>query len=313
MDTEEAEKICTEAVRIITNPCSGEDLSRAAKLFSSAADAGYSQGMFGLAEMKLQGIGMERDVNSAVELYQKAADLGNVSAMFRLGQVSSIEFHDDVKAFGWYSKCAEAGFSPAYPALGDCYYDGVGTKIDAAKAIELYQKGVESGDPTSCLRMGCIYSEGTEVPKDQEKADLMFLLAAKAGIPEAQFLIATGAYEGRIPGGKELAAEWFSRCADVIPTACFNLATMYINGDGVAKDTPKAFGMFKKLAETGDADAMFQTGKMLLAGEGVKQDPQCGFEYICKAAEAGNADAAMVVESLHRRQNRQFIKIDGTE
>lgn len=313
MDSKEAERICTEALRILTTSCSGEDLARVAEMFSSVADAGYSEGMFGLAVMKHNAIGMERDAEGSMELFHRAAELGNVSAMFTLGQICSNELRDEKEAFRWYSKCVESGLPQAYPVLGDCYYDGLGTAVDTAKAIELYIKGAESGDPMSSFRLGCVYSEGSEVPKDQEKADRMFLQAANAGIPEAQFIIATGAYEGRIPGGKPLAAEWFARCADKIPIACFNLASMYCSGDGIEKDLSKAFGMFKRLADSGDPDAMFQTGKMLLSGEGVTQDSDRGFGYICKAADAGNADAAMVVESVHRRQNRQFIKIDGTE
>ncbi len=282
-------------------------------MLSNVADAGYSEGVFGLAEMKYHGIGADRDIDGALSLYQQATDMGNVSAMFRLGQIQSCEFHDETKAFEWYSKCADAGFVPAYSVLGDRYYDGIGTAVDTAKAIELFRKGVDAGDPMSFLRMGCIYSEGVEVEKDQELADRMFLQAANVGIPEAQFLIATGAYEGRIPGGKTLAAEWFRRCADIIPTACFNLASMYCSGDGVEKDIPKAYGMFRKLADSGDPDAMFQTGKMLLSGEGVDQDADLGFDYICKAAESGCADAIMVVESIHRKQNRQLIRIDGAE
>lgn len=313
MDIKEAERLCTEAVRIITTSCSKEDIAKASAMLSSVADAGYSEGIFGLAEIKYHGIGAERDINGALDLYQQAADLGNVSAMFRLGQIQSCEFHNETKAFEWYSKCMDAGFIPAYSVLGDHYYDGIGTTVDTMKAIELFQKGVDAGDPMSYLRMGCIYSEGIDVKKDQEKADKMFLQAANAGIPEAQFLIATGVYEGRIPGGKALAAEWFRRCADFVPTACFNLASMYCSGDGVEKDLSKAYGMFKKLADNGDPDAMFQTGKMLLSGEGVEQDANQGFEYICKAAEAGSADAILVVESIHRKQNRQLIKIDGAE
>lgn len=313
MDVLEAERICTEAVRIIANSHSVQELAHANAMFSSVADAGYSEGMFGLAEMKYQGIGMERDVDGSIELYEKAADKGNIPAMFRLGQIYSGDRHDMKEAVGWYTKCTEHGFAPAYSPLGDLYYDGLGVESNATKAIELYRKGADAGDAWSYMRLGCIYSEGTDVQKDQEKADLMFLQAANAGIPEAQFIIATGAYEGRIPGGKSLAAEWFGRCADSVPTACFNLASMYCTGDGVERNPSKAFGMFKGLADNGDSDAMFQTGKMLLAGEGVDQDPHLGLEYVVKAADAGNVDAAMVVESIHRGQNRQLIRIDGTD
>ena len=127
------------------------------------------------------------------------------------------------------------------------------------------------------------------------------------------FRLAVLAYEGKVEGGKPLAAEWYSRCAEQIPIAKFNLATMCYTGDGIPKDAKRAFGLYVSLAESGDADAAFQVGRMYLNGDGTESDPQKGFEYIGKAARGGHPEAAMLLENIRRRQNTQIIKIDGTE
>ena len=91
MDAKEAEQLCVEAVHIITKDSTDEENRHAAELFRSVADAGYSQGMFGLAELYMAGKGVERDTAKAVELYRQAADKDNIPALFRLGDLYSTE------------------------------------------------------------------------------------------------------------------------------------------------------------------------------------------------------------------------------
>lgn len=303
--------MCNEAMAIIGGNATDEEMHRAADIFVRVADAGYSQGFFGLAEMKLKGLGAPSDPEEAKELYRIASDLGNIAAKFRLGTMC--QQTDPETAFKLFSECAQNSFVPAYGVLGDCYFHGIGTESDTAEAVEWYTRAAEASDGSAAFKLGCICRGEMGVPADKKLSDRMFLLAAKAGFPQAQFVVADLAYNGRIEGGKELAAEWYGRCADTVPEACFNLATMYYTGDGVRKDLGKAFGLFSSLAAKGDSDAMFQAGKMLMGGEGVAADPGKGIRYIADAAKAGNREAVAVIRSLLRRQNAQFVKIDGAE
>lgn len=312
MDPQEAERLCAEAMRLFGGQEGERDPARAEEIFGRVAGSGYSQGFFGLAEMRFSK-GGPQGVDAAVELYRRAADMGNLPARYRLGQIYVSVRSDPEQGFRCFRECCENGFVQAYAALGDCYFYGVGTAKDLGKAVEVYRKGADAGDGTAAFKLGCIFEGEMGVPRDENMSQKMFLIAARKGNPQAQFLIANMAYEGKIEGGRQLAAEWFRICSDSIPVAKFNYATMCYTGDGVPKDLEKAFGLFLSLADAGDPDAMFQAGKMMLSGEGTSQDPHRGFEYIAKAAKAGNADAAMVVQSMLRRQNAQFIKIDGAE
>lgn len=315
MDTEQAQKLCMDAVAIISRDCTDEECRKAADMFRQVADAGYSQGMFGLADMKMAGRGIPLDVKGAIDLYEAAAGLGNVPAIFRLGTVfwAQGDNYQPERSFQCFVQSAEAGFPPAYNCLGDCYFHGIGTPKDESKAVEWYVKAASNGDADASFKLGCIYEEGMGVPKDDSLSLKMFMQAAMAGVPEAQFRVGSLAYEGKIEGGKKGAAKWFGLCEDTIPIAKFNLATMYYSGDGVEKDLKRAFGMYMQLGEAGDPDALFQIGKMYIGGEGVELDPQKGFEYIAKAANAGNQEALLLIESLRRRQNTQLIHIDGAE
>ncbi|MCQ2085632.1 MAG: sel1 repeat family protein [archaeon] len=315
MDPKQAEQLCVEAVNIISRESTESENRRAVELFAQVAEAGYSQGMFGLAEMKMAGKGTEMDVAGAIELYTQAGAMGNLPALFRLGNIcwEPGEYNNPGKAFECFKQCSDVGFTPAYNCLGDCFIYGIGVAKDPAKAVEWFQKAADERDAGAMFKLACLYEGEMGVPKDENKANKMYFQAATAGVPEAQFHLANLAYDGKIEGGKKLAAAWYARCAEEIPLAKFNLATLYYSGDGIDKDLKKAFELYHQLAHAGDADAMYQVGKMYIGGEGVEADAEAGFKHIGMAAQAGNEEAAVLIETLRRRQNTQFIKIDGTE
>ena len=85
--------------------------------------------------------------------------------------------------------------------------------------------------------------------------------------------------EGTLPGTASDVAGWYSKCADAVPTAKYNLACMVLAGDGTPKDEEKAFGMFLELADGGDPDAMFQVGRMCYMGTGTPKDRDRAYRY----------------------------------
>ncbi|EXX57775.1 hypothetical protein RirG_204020 [Rhizophagus irregularis DAOM 197198w] len=52
---------------------------------------------------------------------------------------------DEVKAFEYYKKSAEKGYLNGIYILGCCYENGIGTEIDKEKAIELYKDAAKRG------------------------------------------------------------------------------------------------------------------------------------------------------------------------
>ncbi len=316
MDQSEAKRICSEAVAMISRGCSPQEAAVAAEMFTLVAEAGFPEGMFGLAELKYMGVGTDRDVPGAAELYRRAGGLGNIPAWFRLGNilVEDESLRDPAEALRCFNRCADAKFPPAYGCLGDMYYYGIGMEPRPEEAINWYRLASAAGDPQSMYKVGCMCRSGTGTPKDDNAADAMFRMSAEAGIPEAQFEVASLMYDGKMEGGRPEAAKWYAKCAEAIPTAKFNLATMYLEGDGVEKDPSRALGMYRELGDAhNDSDALYQTGRMLLEGIGTESDPQLGFEYLSKAAKAGNESAEAIIGVLRRKMNTQLITIDGTE
>lgn len=311
MDRDEADRICVEAVALVTGERGVRDPKKAAEMFGSVADAGFPQGMFGLADLKLMGNGVPMDAKGAIDLYERAAALGNMPSAYRLGHIYMAgEYEDQKRCFDMFTKCAMAGFAYAYGDLGDCYYYGVGTPKDMAAAVRWYENATREGDPAAAFKLGCVYELGLEgVPKDEAKSATMFTMAAHMGVPEAQFKVGALMYDGKVEGGREGAAKMYELCKDAVPVAKFNLATMCMSGDGTPKDVERAFRLYLELADAGDPDAMFQVGKMYYEGTGVAKDNEESLRYFRKAANAGNEQAGMVVTTMLRQQNAQIVDI----
>ena len=101
-------------------------------------------------------------------------------------------------------------------------------------------------------------------------------------------------------------------CAEAgLAPAVFNLGTMYYEGKGVQRDLAKAFEMYEAVADTGEPDAEFMVARMLYEGLGVEKDVERSLKLFSKAAASGHDLSYRFMEDIRRRQNTQFVTIDG--
>src|SRR6266480_5627632 len=77
---------------------------------------------------------------------------------------------DKFKAFEFYLKSAEGGFSGAKNNLGYCYQNGIGVTKDEKKAFEWYLKVANEEDLYAQYSLGNCYQNGIGIKKDLEKA-----------------------------------------------------------------------------------------------------------------------------------------------
>lgn len=312
MDEEGAKKRCFLAIDYITGKKVPRDPVTAAILFKQVADAGYPNGMFGLAELMYRGEGIAKDEERAFRYYESAAVTGHPASLFRLGTIMAIEGpHFDLeRSREYFEKCVSLGLTMADVALGDLYFDGRGVEPDPKKALEHYLTAANGGDPLGMMRCGYMYEFGFGTEIDEKTSCYFYTKAAAEQIPEAMIKVAQLAYDGKIPGGKEESIRWYSRCAEMgYVSAMVNLGTIYYEGDGVQVDFEKAFSLYSAAAEAGDADAMFMVGRMYTSGMGVEADPAKGFEAFNKAAACGHELAIQIIENIRRKQNQQIIEI----
>jgi TPR repeat protein len=83
-------------------------------------------------------------------------------------------------------------------------------------------------------------------------------------------------------------------------TAQRMLASMYEQGDGVAKDMSKAITWYRKAAALNDDVAQFYLGYLYYQAMGLKKDYKQAFIWFSKAAQQGNADFQYNLGNLYR-------------
>ncbi len=77
------------------------------------------------------------------------------------------------------------------------------------------------------------------------------------------------------------------------------LGRMYLKGDGVAKDSKKAFKLFQKAANSGFSAAQNNLGVMYMAGDAVKQDFARAQKYFRSAASQGFSPAMLNLAEMY--------------
>jgi TPR repeat protein len=117
---------------------------------------------------------------------------------------------------------------------------------------------------------------------------------AAGGDAVAQFAlgVALGTGDGPIPNDTGRASRWmFMAARQGVPEAQFRLAAMYFSGEGTGPDPARALKWFRQAALLGHAAAQFQVGAMYMAGLGAPRDKARASRFFRKAAENGHAAA----------------------
>jgi len=82
--------------------------------------------------------------------------------------------------------------------------------------------------------------------------------------------------------------------------AAFALGSLYLNGDGVVRNTAMAAGWFRRAAEAGHGDAAYNLGNAYRLGLGTPQDMGEALKWYRYAADHGSAIAAFTLGRIYR-------------
>lgn len=142
---------------------SAANYPRALELVRPMAEKGDARAQSLLGVMYDFGNGVPKDRSRAVELYRKAAEQGFGEAEFYLAEKTQ----NPAEAAGWYLKAAEHGFVQAMGKLATRYESvGAGLPYDKAKATYWWRQAAEGGDTGAQWRLGLMYEQGIGVPVD---------------------------------------------------------------------------------------------------------------------------------------------------
>lgn len=169
------------------------------------------------------------------------------------------------------------------------------------EAVEALNFAAEKGHPAALWKLARMYATGDGVQEDDAKAFQIYSRIANEnadGNPrgrDAPFIadafVALGSYlRSGIPGGVQpdegRARRFFAYAASYFgePEAQYQLAGMYLRGEGGDKNERQAVRWFKLAADKGHVRAQAAFGQLLFQGVGVARNPSRGLMWLDVAA-----------------------------
>ncbi|HEX7037797.1 MAG TPA: hypothetical protein VF210_18645 [Pseudomonadales bacterium] len=222
-----------------------------------AANAEHAPAMLGLGVAYLRGFGVEQDIEAARQWLERAADAGLADAMLYLGQSYRPPFAepgDPEAARRWFDKAREAGAADALAHLG--FLAAAGAEPDPEAARSFFEQGAEAGSALAQAKLGHMYLTGDGVEKDTARALELFRQAA-----ERQH-----------------------------PSAYMGLAYLYDSGTGVPRDAAQARTWYERAARAGVAEAQLRLAHMAMQQDTPAAQREAG-RWLARAAAQNNVQA----------------------
>ena len=198
-----------------------------------------------MAQMYLNGHGINQNISKANELFIQIAEAGDIWSINHLAN-NAIKNNDYVNANKWFSKGEELGDPNSMYQLALFYYDGLGVTQDFGISYSKFIKSAEKEHADSQFYIGKFYHFGngsfvkSPVGKDYFKALEWYTLSSNQSNNKAQnnigvlYYVGDGdnTYRGFKPDVKK-SLEWFklaSENGNVTSATNIDLAQSYIYG-----------------------------------------------------------------------------------
>jgi TPR repeat protein len=189
---------------------------------------------------------------------------------------------------------------------------------DFGSALQALDFAAKRGHAIAMWKLGRMYAEGEGVDEDDAKAFDYFRRIANAHADDnphsmhasvyANAFVQLGTYyrtglsDGTVEQDMGQAARMFMHAATYFgdPDAQFQLARMYLEGEGVARDPEQCIRWLHAAAKKNHVSAQALLGDMLISGADVRPRPIQGLKWLMIAREhAGPAERDWVLSLLH--------------
>jgi len=187
------------------------------------------------------------------------------------------------------------------------YYTGEGQPVNYVKALRLYLVAAKRGDAEAQFVVGGMYFKGQGTDPDRLKAFKWLRKAEQQGktSPESLAIIGSMYLQGiGVPQNYMEAKKYLHLAADQGSfSAKKNLAFIYYNGLGEDPDFAKALAIYTEVALHGDNAAQNNVGLMHVNGLGADVDRVKGYAWYSLAASQGNTSAMIARNNLMIRMS----------
>ena len=254
--------------------------SEASKGLVELAATGNGFAKNAVANLYLEGSGVERDEEKAYALFRELAEAGDANAMNVLSIRSSggkpgYPKNDPVKIY-WSARAVEAGSLDALLNLASWHRSGDGVRRDMRFTYLCWCKAAEAGDARIMHDLAMMYTEGTVVPVDMGMANYWLEQGTLRGCSRSM-----------VAFGTHLQGGW-----------------------GMKADKEAGARYIREGAEAGEIVGILNMGKITQLGIGVPVDQKLAFEWFLKAANAGSPHGYRELAKCYREGLGTEVNMD---
>lgn len=267
--------------------------------FTTATELGHPVAPFYLGEIFREGILCPKDLRKAFGFYETAAERGNSDAQFFLGEMlkngEGVPVSYSEAAYH-YRIAALDGNEQALRNLVDFYVAGKGVSRDLDRAIFWISILIQKGNPGLVSRLGdlfmqsqnyemakTLFSRLEDSPFDQERAIAFQRLSV---------LYANG---WGVKADQRTARKYREKAL-----ALNNLPALHDTAEALLREGKKAaaVAMLEQAAARDYAASKYELGRMFIEGDGVTKDTSRGFKLLTESALDDDGPAAVLLAHL---------------
>ncbi len=212
------------------------------------------------------------------------AATGAVNA--RQAEASAAAARGDYEAaLAIWVKDAHAGVARAQAEIGRCFVSGLGVERDVALARQWLTLAAKAGDPLGQRLLADFYFNGEDGAPQRSIAEEWYARAARQGEPFAQDMLSWILTESdhREPDYAE-AMQWARKAADQgIAASMTRIGLLYNNALGVERDVEAAARWWRMAALRDDPDGQAMLGAAYQLGAGIEQDQVAALAWLIRA------------------------------
>jgi SEL1 protein len=263
----------------------------------------------------------KQNQDDVMDYYQYSADKGSTSSQLIVGYAHMYGLRGVARngevARQFFQRAADAGEPEAYAALGNMYAKGIGVPQNNETAFKLFTKGAQKGDPASQNGLGYMYLTGAiaenripevpigAAPTDNQATPAVATDATSTGSAATSASTTTGTATGttatpttnqgnvqplgegfHLPKDSKMAAKYFNMSAHQgNPDAQFNLAVLYMSGNGVEQSYPLALKYLSQAAQQGQTLARYHLGVLYKDGLGTLKNCNSAVKFFKHVVE----------------------------
>ena len=263
-----------------------------------------------LAYAYKEGIGRIRNLDKAFSLWKKTAEMGDAEGLYYMGiyySTGDVVSQDYAKSADYFQKAAAQGHADALYQLGIIKMHGFGCAVDWNEALNCFKQAALRGSDVAAYEAGYLYDRGEHgVAKDDTKASIWFIRAAKMGCADAVKYVIRAYHDGMMEDKDHQNFKyWVERAIDLsIPELNLQMALFFYQ----EKEYEPAYALFKAASESGWPVAYHPLSRMAYQGLGVEKDEELAREYIYKGARLGDELCLNDLSKLDKKLWREISK-----